>query len=803
MKISLRWLEDFIELNQSAEEIGKILTATGLEVEGIESFESVPGSFKGVVIGEVMSCEPHPNADRLRKTTVDVGKAELLKIVCGAPNVAAGQKVAVALVGTTLYPNGEELTLKKTKIRGEESEGMICAEDELSLGTNHNGILVLDTDLPNGTPFSELYPTGEDQVFEIGLTPNRVDAASHLGVARDLKAVLQKETCFPQLADLSAFKGDSKVQVLVDNTEACIRYSGVVLDGIQLGPSPKWMQDRLKSIGIGPISNVVDITNYVMHELGQPLHAFDLDKISSGIVRVKTLSEGTPFVTLDEKERKLKSEDLMICNDQEPMCIAGVFGGIHSGVSEQTTSIFLESATFHPAWVRKSSQNHALKTDASFRFERGADPDMTIPALRRAAKLLMDIAGAQIASPITDVYPNPVQAARVEVLFKNVTRLIGIEIPKAEIFRILEALDFEIENKTEEAFVAVVPAYRVDVNREADIIEEILRIYGLDNIALSASNSSDFLAEHPKVDTDKVQWQISEMLIGSGFLEIMTNSLTRPAFSKSLSDFNPEKDIEILNKLSEDLGIMRQSMLFTGLDVLAYNQNHKQRNLKLYEFGKVYSKADEKYIENEQLAMYLCGTVREESWIEPAREASFHDLYQVVSMIAARLNFIALSGMPVKNSLLAYGLELYSDEIYLGYIGLLSQQAAKIAQLREAVFVANLEWGTMLSAFKQSKKLQEVSKFPEVRRDLSLVIDKKILFSDIQEITQRKEFGLIRRINAFDVYEGSKIEAGKKAYAISFILQDNQKTLTDKDIDRTMNRLMQLFEKELGAMIRK
>ncbi len=805
MKISYHWLKDFIKIEESPEQIANILTATGLEVEGIEKYEPIKGGLEGLVIGEVIECSPHPNADKLSLTKVAIGEAELVSIVCGAPNVTKGQKVIVATIGSTLYPSsGEPFKIKKSKIRGEASEGMICAEDEIGLGASHAGIMALNTALPNGTAATEYFDLPNDIVFEIGLTPNRADAASHLGVSRDLKAVLAREICLPSIPNLPKATTQSKLEVIVEDTEGSIRYSGISISGVKVSESPDWLKHRLQSIDLEPINNVVDITNYVLHELGQPLHAFDQSKITSGRVYVKTLAANTPFVTLDEKQRKLSAGDLMICNGDEPMCIAGVFGGINAGVTENTSVIFLESACFHPGRIRSTANYHSLKTDASFRFERGTDPEMTTKALWRAATLICEIAGGEIASELIDIYPNPIAKPIIDLSYRNIDRLIGKVLPREEIQRILIGLDFELSNQHEAGFTVLSPTYRVDVSREVDVIEEILRIYGLDNIELAPKNQTEFLAEFPKVDSSRLQQDISNILAGMGYSEIMTNSLTKPDFSQKIDGFDPNENVEILNKLSEELGVMRQHLAFTGMEVLAHNLNHRQRNLKLYEFGKTYKKlADGSYQEREKLTIYLVGDKNEENWTEKERKATFHDLYQVVSNVLIKLNQRDLQSNPYKNAMYGYALDVMNTAGSLAVLGQLHPKVGKLAGIKEEVFMADIDWQELLSQFDENTKLQKVSKFPEVRRDLSLVVDKKVSFSDIQQIVGRKEFGLVKKVNVFDVYEGDKIENGKKAYALSFILQDRERTLNEKDIDKTMARLIKLFENDLLALIRK
>jgi phenylalanyl-tRNA synthetase beta chain len=803
MKISINRLKDFIPFQESPEEIAALLTASGLEVEGIEKFESLPGGLDGVVIGEVMSCQPHPNADKLSLTTVDVGDG-ILPIVCGAPNVAAGQKVAVALVGATLYPhNGEPFIIKKAKIRGEASQGMICAEDELGLGESHDGILVLDTSLANGTPASKHFDIVTDQVLEIGLTPNRSDAASHLGVARDLRAILGREIHLPEV---DAFKVDNHgrpIKVEVENSSDCPRYAGLTISGIRVTPSPDWLQNYLKAIGLEPINNVVDITNFILHDLGQPLHAFDADKIAKEQLIIKKLPKGTSFTTLDGKERKLSGEELMICDAVGGLCIAGVFGGQDSGVSDSTTSIFLESAYFSPDIIRKGSQYHGLKTDASFRFERGTDPNMPVYALKRAALLIKEIAGGKISSDIVDLYPNPVADFEVEVSYKNIKRLIGQELPKEQIEAILNSLEIGVGDKTDTGFKAIVKPYRTDVTREADIIEEILRIYGFENIPLSEDYHADYLAEHPEKDLNKLQYRVSEMLAAKGFHEIITNSLTEPSYWEKSGFLDTGQNVEILNKLSEDLGVMRQSLLFTGLEVLAHNINRRQKNLRFFEFGNTYFRSEGGYREEKHLSLFLTGSNGEESWLAPSQAVSFPDLYGIVEGLLDKLNLDRPKVDIVHEAPFDYALRLSYGKKVLGTVGMLSSNITKLAEVKQEVLFAELNWNLVANHASGMKKYSPISKFPEVRRDLSLVIDQGVMFEDIRGIALKAGGKLLQRIQVFDVYQGDKIDAGKKAYALSFYLQDTEKTLTDKVIDKTMERLMQSFENEVGALIRK
>ncbi|WP_209330506.1 phenylalanine--tRNA ligase subunit beta [Lunatimonas salinarum] len=803
MKISINRLKDFMSFDHSSEEIAALLTASGLEVEGIDTYESIPGSLEGVVIGEVLTCVSHPNADKLSVTTVDIGKG-IVPIVCGAPNVAKGQRVAVATVNTTLYTSsGESFQIKKAKIRGEVSEGMICAEDELGLGDSHDGIMVLDTDLPNGTPANTFFNISRAEVLEIGLTPNRADAASHLGVARDLKALMRRPLNLPSVDNFRVDSEALPIAVEVADPSDCPRYAGLTISGLKVAPSPAWLQDYLKAIGLEPINNVVDATNFILHDLGQPLHAFDASKIQGGKILVKRLPEGTPFTTLDEKERKLSGSELMICDNEEGLCIAGIFGGLGSGISDETRDVFLESACFSPDIIRRGSQYHGLKTDASFRFERGTDPNMPVYALKRAAMLIKELAGGEISSQIVDIYPNPVQDHQVPVKYRNITRLIGKEIPKEEIHEILRWLEIEVTQETEAGFVALVKPYRVDVTREADIIEEVLRIYGFDAIPLAEDYHSDFLANHPAKDGNRLQYRMTEILSGRGFSEIITNSLTKASYAEKVPHLDIDGSVVILNKLSEDLGVLRQSLLFTGLEVLAHNINRRQKDLKCFEFGTVYCKEGEGYRENNNLSIFLTGNQTSESWLAPAVPVQFSQLYAVVEVILQKLNVGEPSVEMVEEGPFEYGLKLMLGKREIGSLGLLSASIARLAEVKQEVYYAELDWTALLVASQGVKKFQEISKFPEVRRDLSLVIDQGVSFAFLKSLAEKAGGSLLKRIGVFDVYTGDKIEASKKAYALSFFLQDNEKTLTDKVIDKTMGRLMQVFEKEAGAYIRK
>ncbi|UFH56002.1 phenylalanine--tRNA ligase subunit beta [Spirosoma sp. KNUC1025] len=814
MEVSYKWLQEFIDLSESPEEVGKVLTSTGLEVEGIEKIEAIPGGLEGVVIGEVLTCTKHPDADKLSLTTVDVGSGQPLSIVCGAPNVAAGQKVVVALVGATLHPtSGEPFQIKKAKIRGAASEGMICAEDELGLGTSHAGIIVLDPNgpaaqLPNGTPAARYFNLEDDYQIAIGLTPNRIDAASHFGTARDLKAALKRPLRMPSVEAFVVNNTSFTLDVQVEDPKDCPRYTGLTITGLTVGESPAWLKQRLVSVGLKPINNIVDVTNFVCYDLGQPLHAFDADKIAGGKVIVKTVSEGTPFITLDGIERKLTATDLMICDAEKPMCIAGVFGGQNSGVSAQTTRIFLESAYFSATSVRKTAQHHGLKTDASFRFERGTDPNMPVFALKRAALLIQQVAGGEISSGITDLYPNPVEPFRVPVRYRNIDRLIGIQIDRAEIIRILNDLDIQAEEQSSEGFLAIVPPYRVDVTREADVIEEILRIYGLDNVPLSVTLAADSLSEFPKTDPDQWQGRVGQLLAANGFYEILTLSLTRPAYNDAIRETLVGDDVTLLNPLSEELSVMRQTLLFSALETLTYNLNRRQKDLKFFELGKIYHKVkledgSSKYVEQARLSLSMVGNQEAESWLQKGQAVAYHDLATAVQRILNLFRIKSFDTQPADTQLFQYGLTFLVNKKPLVSLGLVQPRLTKLVDLKQPVFYADFDWQMLLKLANSKTRYEEVSRFPEVRRDLSLVLDKGITFEQISRLARQTERKLLRTINVFDVYEGENLGLEKKAYSVSFMLQDSTQTLTDVTIDKTMQRLMTAFEQELGAVIRK
>lgn len=803
MKISYNWLKEYIDIPESPEEIGQILTSTGLEVESIEHFETIKGGLQGVVIGEVLTCIKHPNADKLSLTTVDVG-GKIQPIVCGAPNVAAGQKVIVALPGATLYPtNGEAFTIKSAKIRGEVSEGMICAEDEIGLGQSHAGILVLNTTLPNGTPAATFFNIQTDSILEIGLTPNRVDAASHLGVARDIKAVQKREIKWPSIDAFKIENSNLKIEVTVENAQACPRYSAVTLTGISVSDSPEWLKNKLIAIGLSPINNIVDITNFICHELGQPMHAFDADKIEGKKVLVKTLPKGTKFITLDTKERELSENDLMICHATGGMCLAGVFGGANSGITNTTKNIFLESAYFSPDYVRKSSLHHGIKTDSSFRFERGTDPNITVFALKRAAILIKEIAGGSVSSEIIDHYPTKIENRKILIRDKNVNRLLGKQLSREEVTSILEHLEINVIESTVDQYTVSIPPYRVDVLQEADVIEEILRIHGFNNIELKEFAGAEFISSFPIKDINKFRNTLGAQLVANGCYEIWTNSLTNFAYQQKHKLVFDGEPVEILNKLSEEQGVLRQTMLFTGLEVCAYNINRKQKNLRLYEFGKTYCKKEGDYKETERLAIYLSGDVESENWQRKAQAISYHELAQIVNGILQKCGLNNSRLVKVSDSLFDFAVSILIKEKEVGRFGKVKTTLARELGIKQEVFYADLDVRTLFHHSNPTIELADIPKFPEVRRDLSLVIDKSITFESIESLTRQHAKALVRSINLFDVYEGDKLPAGKKAYALSFSLQDEQKTLTDNEIENVMSKLMKAFEEKMGAVIRK
>ncbi len=813
MKISYNWLKKLIDITQTPDELSVLLTDCGLEVESVEKTESIPGGLKGIVVGEVIEKIKHPDADKLSLTKVNIGGPELLSIVCGAPNVAAGQKVLVATIGTTLHPTGgEPFEIKKSKIRGAASEGMICAEDEIGLGTDHDGIMVLDQHAVPGTPAAEYFKLEEDFVFEIGLTPNRSDAASHYGVARDLAAVLNcKENIETHQAKISGVQelpppsGTLKNTVQILNPEGCKRYCGVTISGITVKESPDWLKNALTAIGLRPINNIVDITNYVLHDLGQPLHAFDAFKIKGRQVLIKKCEAGTKFITLDGVERSLSENDLMICNEQEPMCIAGVFGGIDSGVSNETTAVFLESAYFDPAHIRATSKRHGLKTDASFRFERGADPDMAPLALRRAAHLILELAGGTISSETSDVYPEKFEPAKVAFSYDNCYNLIGKEIPKATVKNILKSLGISITQEGNDALVLSVPPYKVDVTREADVTEEVMRIYGYNNVQESGRFTFAVGGEGESFAL-KVENIIGDLLVNNGFREIMNTSLTREAYYNNSEKLKEPQHVKILNPLSADLNIMRRSLLFGGLETIAYNANRKNADLKLYELGRIYYKNEElkfQYCEEKRLGIFVCGRAFNENPYGQNQKEDFSSLKAYVQVLLDRLGIEKLKISESNHEQLSFGLTYSWKNKTLVEAGKVKKNFMKQFDLREEVFYAEINWDLLLKAAATTQiTYTEVSKFPGVRRDLALLLDRKVKYREIEELAYSTERKYLKEVHLFDVYEGEKIGSDKKSYAVSFILQDEEATLTDKQIDSIMQKLIKSYEEKLGAALR-
>ncbi len=815
MKISYKWLKDYLDFDLSPEEVSRILTDTGLEVEGLEEVESIKGGLKGVVIGKVLTCKPHENSDHLSVTTVDLGDGDTKQIVCGAPNVAAGQTVPVATVGSTLYNGDEEFKIKKSKIRGAESFGMICAEDEIGVGSSHDGIMVLPDDAKVGMPASEYFNVESDYVFEIGLTPNRIDGASHIGTARDLAAFLnlQQPTKYkkPSVDGFKSDRTDNPIKLTIEDTEGCYRYSATTVEGIAVKESPDWLKNRLKAIGLSPINNIVDITNFVLHETGQPLHAFDSNKIKGNHVIVKTLPEGTKFKTLDEEERKLTNRDLMICNAEEGMTLAGIFGGIDSGVTEKTSRVFLESAWFNPVRVRKSARHHGLNTDSSFRFERGTDPNGTIYALKRAALLIKELAGGEITSDIIDEYPNPASYFDVKFNLGKFQTLAGKSIDRELIIKILQSLEIEIEKDHGEVLDLKVPPYRVDVQREADVSEEILRIYGFNNIEVGDRVHAS-LSYQPKPDEEALRNRISDMLAASGFNEAMSNSITKAEYFQEFGTFSAEESVMLLNPLSNDLNAMRQTLLFSAMEAVEYNANRQNADLKLFEFGKVYSKKQtdsdnplKAYSERTQLALVLTGNKQEDTWNVNQEPTSFYELKAHAENVMKRMgvNVDQIEQEFLSNDICREGLVYKYNKKEIGRLMIVSKQVKNYFDLKNDVLFAQLEWEYLVKLFGKVKtQFTEVSKFPAVRRDMALLLDKSVTFDELKQAALKAEKKLIKQVGLFDVYEGENIEEGKKSYALSFIIQDETKTLKDKQIDKLMNKLKGTFEHQFGAQLR-
>ena len=808
MKISYNWLKQFINTDLSTNEADALLTDLGLEVEGVTNFESVKGGLEGVVVGHVTECKKHPNADKLKLTKVNIGEGEELQIVCGAPNVAEGQKVPVATIGTTLYDEkGDAWKIKKGKIRGEASHGMICAEDELGLGESHDGIMVLAEDFQPGTPLKDIFEVEIDQVFEIGLTPNRADAMSHWGVARDLRAgliQLDKNTPLntPAISNFHVEERSRKIAIEVKESKLSPRYAGITISGVSVKASPTWLQNRLKAIGLKPINNIVDTTNYVLHELGQPLHAFDADKIRGNKIVVQTLKKGTKFITLDEVERELHEDDLMICDEEKPLCIAGVFGGLDSGVTQHTSSIFLESAYFDPVSVRKTAKRHGLNTDASFRFERGIDPNITEYALKRAVILIQEIAGGKVSSDIDDLYPKKIEDFQVFLSFKKINDLIGHEIDTNVIKNILSSLEIKVNNVTESGLGLTIPAYRVDVQREVDVIEEILRIYGYNNIPLNEKfNVSVSLTN--KFDDHKIQQITAQQLVGKGFSEIMSNSLTTAKYTEFSNTISAENQVEMLNPLSQDLAVMRQSMLFSGLESIAYNLNRKNENLKFFEFGKTYHKYTEKYEEPKHLSLLVTGNKNLESWTNAIEKTNFFYFKGIVESILQRLGIKSTTIKTAKSSVFNEAITIFYNKKALVSFGTVQKSILKKFDIEQEVLFADFNWDEMLEASKTNQfTFEEIPKYPAVRRDFALLLNEHIRFNELEEIALKLGKKLLKKVDLFDVYLGKNLPEGKKSYAIKFIFQDENKTLTDKQVDKLMSKFQQQFEKQLGASLR-
>ncbi len=820
MNISYNWLKRYIDTDLPAEKVAEILTDIGLEVEGFEKIETVKGGLAGVVVGEVVTCTDHPDSDHLHLTTVDVGAAEPLQIVCGAPNCRAGLKVLCATVGAVLYPDGgdEEFKIKRSKIRGVESLGMLCAEDELGIGASHDGIMELPADAPVGMTAKEYLHIEDDYLIEIGLTPNRVDAASHIGVARDLAAYLQSrgERVSVKLPDVSAFAPDNhdlNVKIRVENAEAAPRYTGVTVTGCKIGPSPDWMQNCLRAAGINPKNNLVDITNFVLFELGQPLHAFDAAKIEGREVVVRTCAEGTPFVTLDGVERKLTDKDLMICSAERPMCIAGVFGGLDSGVSDTTTDVFIESAYFNPVWVRKTAKRFGLNTDSSFRFERGVDPNMQVYAAKRAALLMKELAGGTISSDITDIYPAPIADFVFDISLARVNALIGKEIPEETVRTIIAALEVKVLAEKEGVLTVAVPPYRVDVQREADLIEDILRIYGYNNVEVPRQVRST-LSYAPKPDRSKLMNLAADFLTANGFTEIMSNSLTKAVYYDGLTSCPADRCVRILNPLSADLNVMRQTLLFNMLEAVALNANRRNGDLCLYEFGNCYFYDEAKRSEENRLAAYseeyrlaiaVTGVSTPQSWNAKPEKASFFTLRAVAEKLLRRfgIDIYALKTEPLESDLFSEGLSMSLNGKELLQIGSVAAKIRRLTDVKQEVYYLEMNFDALVKSTKKQKiAAEELSKFPEVKRDLALLVDKQVTFAALRDAAFAAERKLLKSVSLFDVYEGDKLPEGKKSYALSFILEDKTRTLDDKTIERVMSNLTRQFEQRCGAQVR-
>ena len=820
MEISYKWLKEYVDFDLTPQETADALTSCGLEVDALEEVQTIKGGLKGLFVGKVLTCEMHPNSDHLHITTVDLGKGEPQQIVCGAPNVAAGQKVIVADLGCVLYDGDKEFVIKKSKLRGVESNGMICAEDEIGVGESHDGIIVLPEDAPVGQPAAEYYHLESDWVIEIDITANRSDALSHWGVARDLYAWLKRnghETSLhrPDCTGFTVDNNDLPIDVEIENTEACKRYACVSITGCEVKESPEWLQNKLKVIGLRPINNIVDITNYVMMAYGQPMHCFDADMVTGHKIVVRTQPEGTKFVTLDGEEHTLGEHDLSICNSEEPMCIAGIFGGKGSGTYDTTTNVVLESAYFHPTWIRKSARRHGLSTDASYRFERGIDPNGTIYALKQAAILCKQLAGGKVSMEIKDVYPNPMADARVQLDYEYVDRLIGKEIGHDMIKAIVESLEMKVVEETAEGLLLDVPAYRVDVQRPCDVVEDILRIYGYNNVEIPTQLKSSLTILGEEDKAYHLQNVIGEQLVGCGFREILNNSLTKTSYYTELNKYTEETTVKVMNPLSSDLGVMRQSLLFGGLESICRNVNHKMPNLRFFEFGNCYHYSPEKkndedpikaYTEEMHLGMWITGKRVEGSWTHPDEQSSFYELKGYVLNIVRRLG--VNPGIMVcehsDNNVFGKALVLKTRAgKVLCEMGTVCHKILKKMDISQDVFYADLNWDNLMRAIKKNETLyHDISKFPSVSRDLALLIDKSVQFEQIEQIARQTEKKLLKSVELFDVYEGKNLPAGKKSYAVNFILQDESKTLTDKQIDAIMTKLINNLKQKLGAELR-
>ena len=835
MNISYNWLKEYVDFDLSAQEVADALTSEGLEVGSVEEVQTIKGGLQGLVVAEVLTCEAHPNSDHMHITTVNIGEAEPVQIVCGAANVAAGQKVIVATLGTKLYDGDECFTIKKSKLRGVESNGMICAEDEIGIGNDHSGIIVLPNDAVVGTPAAEYYNIKSDYVIEVDITPNRADACSHYGVARDLYAWLVQngyKTSIHRPSDeaFAVDNNDLEIDVDVQNTEACPRYAAVTVSGCEVKESPDWLKDKLRTIGLRPINNIVDITNYIMMAYGQPLHCFDADMIDGKKVVIKTMPDGTPFVTLDGEEHKLSDRDLAICNANAPMCIAGVFGGKGSGTYETTKNVLFESAYFNPTWIRKSARRHGLSTDASFRFERGIDPNGQIYALKQAAILAKELAGGKVSMQIKDVYQNPISDFKVSVEYKYINDLIGKEIPVDTVKSIVKSLEMQILSENAEGLELQIPAYRVDVQRPCDVVEDILRIYGYNNVEIPTSVNSCLAIKGDIDKSNKLQNLVAEQLVGCGFNEILNNSLTKAAYYDNLASFKSENLVRVINPLSTDLNVMRQTLLFGGLESIAHNVNRKSSNLKFFEFGNCYyfhaenkcadiipgvSKSTEPevikhvldaYSEDYHMALWLTGKKVSGSWAHADEASSIYELKAYVLNIFARLgvNMASLVVVDGKSDIFSKSVEIQNrGGKVLAVFGIVSKKLQKAFDIANEVYYADINWKLAMKAIKNNKvSYKEISKFPAVSRDLALLVDKNVEFAAIEEIAYKCEKKLLKDVKLFDVYEGKNLEAGKKSYAVNFTLQDEQKTLNDKQIDAIMNKIIDALTKQLDAKLR-